>query len=336
MIHPFTYKKADTLREARELATSPTGRVLAGGTDLVPNLKDESLHAELLVRIAPLPELSGIRTLDDGTIRLGAMVTLSEMDQSALLNEQVPELAYAAARVASPQIRNLATLGGNLMQDRRCIYFNQSHDWRSSIERCYKTGGAICHQGPRSPVCRASYYSDVATALCVLDAKVNVWLDDREQTLPIAAFCERHGKLNGTSVPERILIESIDIPPREGKGYFIKEGVRHSIDFPLFNAAGSIFRKENGRIGIRLAAGAVTAHPILLSDTAARMEALINGDETEESDTPVTIAELAMKEVNRAAVFIVEDNITPKVKRTLFQSLGVLTDRLLAEAKAFV
>ena len=110
----------------------------------------------------------------------------------------------------SPQIRNIATVGGNIMQDRRCIYFNQPHLWRSGLAYCFKTGGSICHQIPNSPVCRAIYYSDVATALIAYEAEV----------------------------------EYIEEGERSG---FYKYAMRTTIDFPIINFAPRASGRGRGR-----------------------------------------------------------------------------------------
>lgn len=99
---------------------------------------------------------------------------MRELARSELINTRCAAVAQAAAVTASPQIRNIATTAGNVMQDRRCIYFNQSEQWRGALPLCYKTGGEVCHQIPNSPVCRAIYYSDLATALIALDAEAGI------------------------------------------------------------------------------------------------------------------------------------------------------------------
>ena len=94
---------------------------------------------------------------------------------------------------ASPQIRNIATLGGNLMQERRCIYFNQSAAWRQGIPLCFQTGGSVCHQAPGSPVCRAIYYSDPATALVLYDAQAEILRGGKREILPLTELLAEHG-----------------------------------------------------------------------------------------------------------------------------------------------
>ena len=151
---------------------------IGGGTDIMPLLKNEVRDDKDFVFLKKIPELHVLEE-KDGELIIGATMTLTELAESALLNSRYAAIAQAASLTASPQIRNIATVGGNIMQDRRCIYFNQPHLWRSGLAYCFKTGGSICHQIPNSPVCRAIYYSDVATALIAYEAEVE-YIEDGE------------------------------------------------------------------------------------------------------------------------------------------------------------
>ncbi|MBQ1620505.1 MAG: FAD binding domain-containing protein, partial [Oscillospiraceae bacterium] len=149
---------------------------IGGGTDIMPLLKNHVRNDSNILFVGKLPELQGIAE-GDGFLSVGAGTTLFDISENQLIRSRYPALAQAAAATASPQIRNIATIGGNIMQDRRCIYFNQSTFWRSALPLCFKTGGSVCHQIPNSPACRAIYYSDVATALLAYDAEVEYYED---------------------------------------------------------------------------------------------------------------------------------------------------------------
>ena len=150
----------------------------------------------------------------DGELIIGAAMTLTELAESALLNSRYAAIAQASSLTASPQIRNIATVGGNIMQDRRCIYFNQPHLWRSGLAYCFKTGGSICHQIPNSPVCRAIYYSDVATALIAYEAEVEYIEDGETHRTDLKSLIERHSVANGLACHERlpILVTRVFVP----------------------------------------------------------------------------------------------------------------------------
>ena len=129
------------------------GRVtyVGSGTDLMPLLKNHVRNDKNLLFLDRVSELKGIKEAD-GLVYIGAGETLFDITQNDLIRAKLPAISQAAGVTASPQIRNIATLGGNIMQDRRCFYFNQSEFWRSGLELCFKTGGAVCHQIPNSPV----------------------------------------------------------------------------------------------------------------------------------------------------------------------------------------
>ena len=148
-----------TLIEAASFA-DPT--FVGGATDIMPLIRNEVRDDENLILLKNIPELKELRDTPEHIV-IGSGVRLAELARSELINTRCAAVAQAAAVTASPQIRNIATIGGNVMQDRRCIYFNQSEQWRGALPLCYKTGGEACHQIPNSPVCRASAFSTSAT-----------------------------------------------------------------------------------------------------------------------------------------------------------------------------
>jgi CO/xanthine dehydrogenase FAD-binding subunit len=184
---------AKTLQEAGQ-ARQPT--YVGGGTDLMPLLKNRVRDDGELVFVTRLPELRGIGE-QDGFLYLGAGETLCDLAGSPLIAGQYPALAQAAGAAASPQIRSIATLGGNILQDRRCIYFNQSSFWRGGLPPCFKTGGSVCLQIPNSPVCRAIYYSDVATALVLYEAQAECLEGHARAWVPVEELIRRHSQANG-------------------------------------------------------------------------------------------------------------------------------------------
>lgn len=290
-------------------AASRMGGTFVGGcTDLMPLLKNKVRFDNDLVLLSHIPELQGIRE-EDGKISIGAAVTLTEAAQSPLLRDLLPAAAQGAEAVASLQIRNIATVGGNLFQDRRCIYFNQSEHWRSALPLCFKTGGAVCHQAPNSPVCRAIYYSDLATALVVYDARAEYWEDGRLRRAPLAELIERHSKANGLSwehhLPVLLVRVLVDRPPEGERSGFFKYAMRTSIDFPLINFA---LRRGGGRPA-KLVAGAVGPRPAELPDTAALLDCAASDEE---------IVSACKKELAALAGPIREACIPPARKRDLY------------------
>lgn len=210
----------------------------------------------------------------------------------------------------SPQIRNIATVGGNIMQDRRCIYFNQPHLWRSGLAYCFKTGGSICHQIPNSPVCRAIYYSDVATALIAYEAEVEYIEDGETHRTDLASLIERHSVANGLACHEHL--------PSSSRAFSSPRRKRASaaafISTPC--ARRSTSRSSTSRPA-RLAAGAVAPHPVVMAETAAKIDSDATDDEV--------IAQ-AEDELRKLAMPIKEACMTPAVKRSLYRHVAMLLD----------
>ena len=285
-----------------------------GGTDIMPLLKNEVRDDKDFVFLKKIPELHVLEE-KDGELIIGATMTLTELAESALLNSRYAAIAQAASLTASPQIRNIATVGGNIMQDRRCIYFNQPHLWRSGLAYCFKTGGSICHQIPNSPVCRAIYYSDVATALIAYEAEVEYIEDGETHRTDLASLIERHSVANGLACHEHlpILVTRFFVPAaEEGEcSGFYKYAMRTTIDFPIINFA----LRCGGNRPARLAAGAVAPHPVVMAETAAKIDSDATDDEV--------IAQ-AEDELRKLAMPIKEACMTPAVKRSLYRHVAML------------
>ena len=201
------------------------------------------------------------------------------------------------------------------MQDRRCIYFNQPHLWRSGLAYCFKTGGSICHQIPNSPVCRAIYYSDVATALIAYEAEVEYIEDGETHRTDLKSLIERHSVANGLACHEHlpILVTRFFVPAaEEGEcSGFYKYAMRTTIDFPIINFA----LRCGGHRPARLAAGAVAPHPVVMAETAAKIDSDATDDEV--------IAQ-AEDELRKLAMPIKEACMTPAVKRSLYRHVAML------------
>ena len=287
---------------------------IGGGTDIMPLLKNEVRDDKDFVFLKKIPELHVLEE-KDGELIIGAAMTLTELAESELLNSRYAAIAQAASLTASPQIRNIATVGGNIMQDRRCIYFNQTHLWRSGLAYCFKTGGTICHQIPNSPVCRAIYYSDVATALIACDAEVEYIENGEIHREGVETLIARHTVTNGLSCHEHlpILVTRFIVPCSEAgeRTGFYKYAMRTTIDFPLINFA----LRCCGSRGTKLVAGAVAPHPVVLEKTRERMDSGASDDE---------VVAVCCEELGKLAMPIKEACITPALKRNLYRHVAML------------
>lgn len=260
----FRYSRPTTLEEAaRLLADDPKStRLVAGGTDLWPNLKRRHQQAEHVVSLALVRELHGARVENDGSFVLGAMTTLSELAAHEELNAAHPALTRALRSISSPVLRNMGTLGGNLCLDTRCTYYNQNEEWRRSIGYCKKEVGDVCWVAPGSPRCWAISASDSAPMLCALGAKVRLVSASGERTIPIAALYQDDGIAYLTKKPHEILAQVFVPPAGQTKSSFWKLRRRGSIDFGVLSVASTLrFDVQNHIADAQIYLGCVASFP---------------------------------------------------------------------------
>lgn len=273
VIPPFQLFQPTTVDEAAELleAYGEEAWVMAGGMDSFDWLKDRTKRTETVVELGQVGELRGIRETDDG-LEIGAMTTLTEIAESDVINERFGVLAEAAGLVASPQIRNQGTLGGNVSQDTRCAYYRLG--WT-----CYRAGGNTCYADTPTAVnrehailhasrCVAVSPSDTAPALVALDAQMVIRRGGSVRTVAAADFFVGPNLdiTRMTVLEPGDLLTSIRIPAKwsGARFYFEKVRDREVWDFPLVNVASAI-RESGGRIEeARVVVGAVAARPLRL------------------------------------------------------------------------
>jgi 4-hydroxybenzoyl-CoA reductase subunit beta len=270
---------ADAARALRD--GGPEAMLLAGGTDLVPNLKRRQQTPALLIGIRQLRELRRIRN-GKGLV-LGAAVRLAEVAADRRVSGHYAALARAAGLVATPQIRNMGTLGGNLCLDTRCTYYNQSAEWREAINFCMKAPGSngghactspdgtsICWVATSSPRCWAVSSTDTAPALIALGARVTLVSADGERQLPLEELYADDGMAYLTKRPDEILT-AVHLPPAGGawRSTYWKLRRRGSFDFPVLGVAAAVrFGAGDVVSDARVVLGAVASHPVLIPETA--------------------------------------------------------------------
>ena len=232
-----------SVAEAVELLAEagPAAMPIAGGTDLLPNMKHELFAPELLVSLAGIAELRGIERGADGGLTLGAMVSLEELSASALVRAGAPALAQAAGLIAGPQLRSMGTLGGNVLLDTRCQWYNQTYFWRSALGFCLKKDGTACHVVAGGAKCVAAASNDSAPALMTLGALLVLEGPGGRREVPIDAFWRADGIVNKELRPAELLVR-VRIPPVPAghRGAYGKLRDRGSIDFPLLGVAARL------------------------------------------------------------------------------------------------
>lgn len=237
--------------------------VLAGGTDLVPNLKHKLFEPELVVAIGRIPELSGIRE-EDGDLVVGACTSLREVAEDSRLARRFPALVQAVSLVAGPQLRNMGTLGGNVLLDTRCQWYNQTHFWRQALGFCLKKDGTACHVVEGGSRCVAAASNDSAPALMTLDAELVIAGPAGRRRARLEDFWLSDGIRNKKLERGELLVE-VRVPgtPAGHRGAYGKLRERGSIDFPLLGVAARLDLDGDGGVGrADLVLTALQARPV--------------------------------------------------------------------------
>ncbi|HEX6078971.1 MAG TPA: FAD binding domain-containing protein, partial [Methylomirabilota bacterium] len=192
---PFRYLAPASVADAVKLMAEhgPEAMLVAGGTDLYPNMKRRQFEPSVLVGLRGVRDLAGVRPAASGGIAIGAGTTLTAVSRHARVRGDYAGLATAAGAVSTPQLRNMGTLGGNVCVDTRCNYYNQSYEWRQAIGFCMKRDGDICLVAPSSPRCWAVSSSDTAPVLWSVGASVRLAGPGGERTIPISALYRDDG-----------------------------------------------------------------------------------------------------------------------------------------------
>jgi 4-hydroxybenzoyl-CoA reductase subunit beta len=244
---PITLLRPASLAEAAQALARPGANALAGGTDLIPNLRRGLGEPSCLVDLGRLPGLDRIER-GGNTWRLGAGVTLATIERDAAIANELPALAQAAAAVAGPGHRSAATIGGNLCQDTRCVYYNQSAWWRAANQGCLKLAGDTCHVAPQGKRCHAAFASDLAAALLAYRAEVEIVGDGSARRLPLAQLYRDDGAAHLTLAAGELVAAVVLQQPAEGAASaYRKVRVRGAMDFPLAGVAVRL-RLQHGRL----------------------------------------------------------------------------------------
>jgi 4-hydroxybenzoyl-CoA reductase subunit beta len=268
---PFEVHFPGTVAEAVALHASRAGAMyIAGGTDLLPNLKHRLYDTGDLVSLSRL-SLGGVR-VDDGAVTIGAGAVLADLVDDPLLQEHVPALCETLALVAGPLHRNRATLGGNVMLDTRCLYYNQTEAWRDALGKCLKREGDWCHVIGSGLRCVAARSNDSAPLLIALGATLHFETPDGPRDVAIRDLYGKDGRFDQhVIVPPSALLVSIRVPaPSRGRrlATYRKVRTRDAIDFPQLGLA-VVVHVDDVVLQIAGVLGAILPEPRVLSLDAA-------------------------------------------------------------------
>jgi len=260
----FEWRSPRTIAEAAKILAGegPQAMLIAGGTDLIPNMKRRHQSPKTLV------SLRGVKELKKSNGTLGSGLTLSELVHDGGIRENYRGLWQAAAQVATVHLRNMGTLGGNLCLDTRCTYYNQNHEWRKAIDFCLKKDGDICWVATASKRCVAVSSTDTAPALIALGAKVKLVSAQGERELPLTALYNNDGIDYLTRRADEILTE-VSVAHGWTSSYW-KLRRRGAFDFPVLGVATAVRLSKDGTVEeARIALGAAASRPFLVDKGGA-------------------------------------------------------------------
>ena len=270
----FEYRAPRSLAEAARILDGEgvNAMPLAGGTDLLPNMKRRQQVPRTLMSLRGIAELSSVR-MDSLAVRLGSCVTLTEIAGDARFRNGLTALAQAAAQVATPHIRNMATLGGNLCLDTRCNYYDQSYEWRKAIQFCMKKDGATCWVAPGSPKCMAVSSTDTAPALMALGARVRLVSRGSEREIPLADLYNNDGMNYLRRRADEILADVVVDCLHGWKSTYWKLRRRGSFDFPVLSVGAAARVGADGIVEeARIVIGSAASQPLLAADAVSSLQ----------------------------------------------------------------
>ncbi len=260
----FEYHAPTSLAEALKLLAAHPGdsMPMAGGTDLLPNLKHRLYDVSHVVGLRGIDELRGTRVESDGAVVLGALTPIAELVKSDVVRTQLPSLAQAAALIAGPQLREMGTLGGNLCLDTRCVYVNQTHFWRAALGYCLKRDGTVCHVVKGGQSCVAAASNDTAPVLLSLGATVRLASARGTRELPLAELYTSDGVRNTVRARDELLVEA-RVPPRPPglRAGYAKLRLRAAIDYPALSVAVAVATAGEKVAHLSVVVGALAAQP---------------------------------------------------------------------------
>jgi 4-hydroxybenzoyl-CoA reductase subunit beta len=283
--------------------------ILAGGTDLLPSMKQKLFTPEYVMDIRGMDEIRGIHVRPGVGVEIGALTPLSAIEDSEFIRRHYRVLHEAAMTVASPILRNMGTLGGNICLDTRCVWYNQSLQWRRSCGFCIKKDGDLCHVAPGGKFCWAAFSGDTPPALLCLGAELEIAGPTGMRRVALKDFYTKAGdtrmRLERNEMLTRVFVSEAS---SGWKGSYLKLRIRGSIDYPLAGVAVAL-KKNGGPVeAARMAITAVNPAPLLV----AGIDAALIGKQVDEHVATV-VGELAAK----TAKPLTTSALTPEYRREI-------------------
>jgi 4-hydroxybenzoyl-CoA reductase subunit beta len=270
----FRYHEPRTVGEALGLwaDAAPDAAYVAGGTDLYPNMKRRQQTPATVIALHRIPELHAITGTPETGLTIGACVTLTELSAHDAIRHGYPAVAHAAHVVSTPILRNMGTIGGNLLLDTRCNYYNQNYEWRKAINFCTKRDGEICWVAPSSPRCWAVQSSDGVPVAVALGAEVTLTSVGGTRRIAAADLYRNDGIQYLEKTPDELLV-AYHLPPVANgrwRASYRKLRRRDAFDFPVLGVAARVDFASDGSVSAaRIVLGAIASYPQEISAAAA-------------------------------------------------------------------
>jgi 4-hydroxybenzoyl-CoA reductase subunit beta len=323
LLRPRTLEEAVTLLAKHSKAAGDSAhavRIVAGGTDLIPSMRQDLFEPQYVLDIRRIAELKGVREQGSG-VEVGALTSLTTIEHSDLLRRRYPVFSEAAATVASPLLRNMGTIGGNICLDTRCLWYNQSLTWRKGCGFCIKKDGDLCHVAPGGSKCWAAFSGDTPPALLCLNAEIEIASPSGLRRMPLSDFYNNDGVAYRNLQPNEI-VTKVFLPASSAdyRGVYRKLRIRGSIDYPLAGVA-VVMKRSNGHIAdARLAVTAVNPAPRLVKGASE----LLAGKIVDEA-----LAEAVGNLAAKTAKPLTTSALTPEYRREMIR---VFTKRAVLAA----
>jgi 4-hydroxybenzoyl-CoA reductase subunit beta len=262
LLQPLTVREAVAAR-----LDHPNARFIAGGTDLLVNMRRGINSPNSLIDLSGIGELAEIEFREDG-VTIGAGVTIAALARHEFIADKYRALSQAAQAIAGPAHRGMATVGGNLCLDTRCIYYNQSEWWRSANAYCLKNRGDICHVAPQGRRCHAAFTGDLAPALLVLGAKIEIAGPQGRRQIPLSDLYIEDGKAH-LALSDSELVVAVYLSANQPPSTYEKIRIRSAIDFPLAGVAVALAAAGSTVSSLQIALTGTNSRPFLLAGTDA-------------------------------------------------------------------
>jgi 4-hydroxybenzoyl-CoA reductase subunit beta len=269
----FNYRTPRTIAEAVKIIgdTGPEAQFVAGGTDLYPNMKRRQQLPKTVISVMRLPELNQITGDGKSGLVIGASMTLTDIVENPIIKRDYPVIAAAARTISTPILRNMGTIGGNLLLDTRCNYYDQNYEWRKAINFCLKKDGDVCWVAPGSSKCWAVQSSDLVPVMVAIGAKFRLVSTLGERMIDAAAFYNDDGIDYLKKRPDELLVD-IHLPPTNGwRASYQKLRRRGAFDFPVLGVAAYVkYEQGSDRVvqDAKIVMGGIAPSPVQVTEAA--------------------------------------------------------------------